>query len=132
MDRTILGTGKSFIEYQIFEYIIFQIGIASYGNEIAVGSSLKIYTQLSSYVDWINKVMNSTSIPVQTSTASLPAKTSTASIPVRTSTASLPAKTSTTPRPNCALKHQQNIILSKIFIFTILISLIKNYSYLIY
>jgi len=123
MDRTILGTGKSFIEYQIFEYIIFQIGIASYGNEIAVGSSLKIYTQLSSYVDWINKVMNSTSIPVQTSTASLPAKTS---------TASLPAKTSTTPRPNCALKHQQNIILSKIFIFTILISLIKNYSYLIY
>ncbi len=114
MDRTILGTGKSFIEYQIFEYIIFQIGIASYGNEIPVGSSLKIYTQLSSYVDWINKVMNSTSIPVQTSTASLP------------------TKTSTTPRPNCALKHQQNIILSKIFIFTILISLIKNYSYLIY
>ncbi len=100
MDRTILGTGKSFIEYQIFEYIIFQIGIASYGNELDVGSSLKIYTKLSSYVDWINKVMNDTSLPIQTSTI---------------------------PRPNCALKHQQNIILSKIFIFIILISLIKNY-----
>ncbi|CAF1178577.1 unnamed protein product [Rotaria sordida] len=95
-----------------------QVGIISYGDGCALNSSLQIYTRLSSYVDWINQVINDHSI------ATLTTRSST-TLTTRSST-TLTTRSSTTPRRNCALKHQLNSILSKIFIFIIFISLIKS------
>ena len=140
MDRSKLGTSKLLINYSILEYTIFQVGIVSYGDGCATNGSPQIYTRLSVYLSWINKVLNDTiypttlprtTRPVTLSTTSrsvtLPTTSRSVILPTRSSTVAL----STTSRPNCALKHQLNVVFFQVFVSIVLISFVESCSYII-